>query len=80
MMNSLLSSILLVPVFLVLIMPIIIAKGQSNIVETFDNNVETEILEDKLDNFVYNLDYGFTESKVSESVFAKFIFSMYTLF
>ena len=70
MMNSLLSSILLVPMFLILVTSIIIAKGQSDMVENFHNNVETESEEDKLDNFVYNWDDRFTESKVSVPVFA----------
>ena len=61
MMNSLLSSILLVPMFLILVTFIIITKGQAEMVENFGNKVETE---SKLDNFVYNWDDGFTESKV----------------
>ena len=69
MMNSLLSSIVLVPVFLVLFTFITMAKGRSDMLENFDNNVETKSLENKLDNFVYNWGDGFTESKVFVSMF-----------
>ena len=66
MMNSLLSSILLVPMFLILVTFIIITKGQADMVENFGNKVETE---SKLDNFVYNWDDSFTESKVPVAIF-----------
>ena len=66
MMNSHLSSILLVPMFLILVTFIIITKGQADMVENFGNKVETE---SKLDNFVYNWDDSFTESKVPVAIF-----------
>ena len=69
MINSVLSYLLLVPLFLDLIWFIIRVKGDSDMAEKMDMKVETEEVEKNLNNYNHNRDDGFTESKVSLLVF-----------
>ena len=65
MMNCFFTPVLLVPMFLVLISVIVMAKGENERIEKMDMNVETRHVEQNLDGYIHNWDDGFTESKVS---------------